>query len=161
MSAIPTPTPAAGRQEGERLKLAAHAVLAARREALVRRGRRALLLALLTRATATADDVRIAVELPQGVGPRCLGAVPGELARAGLIRRVGYSPSTRPLAHARPVGVWQLLDSDRARRWLAAHPDLPDPEPPTRNAPSGTDILLTLRAGTVAAARPSHQGIHT
>ena len=136
-----TPTPAAGRAEGERRRDAALQLLAARREALVRRGRRALLLALLARGTATADDVRSAVELPPDVGPRCLGAVPGELARAGLIRRAGYSPSNRPLAHARPVGVWQLLDIDGARRWLATHPDLPEPEPDTPARPEQQSLF--------------------
>lgn len=121
-----TPFPASGRAEGERRRDAAHALLVARRECIVRRGRRALLLALINRGTATADDVRSAVRLPPEIGPRCLGAVPGELARAGLIRRIGYTPSTRPTAHARPTAVWELLDADGARLWLSRHPDLPD-----------------------------------
>ncbi|MCQ8205440.1 hypothetical protein NP569_24435, partial [Vibrio parahaemolyticus] len=57
---------------------------------------------LLAAGTATADDVRDAVELPPGVDPRCLGAVPGELADAGIIRATGYVRTTRPAAHARP-----------------------------------------------------------
>lgn len=41
--------------EGERRKLSAHALLAARRELFVLRGRRALLAALLDHGEATAD----------------------------------------------------------------------------------------------------------
>ena len=106
---------------------AAHALLADRRAVYVRRGQRALLTALLVMDTATADEVRDAVDLPRGMDPVCLGAVPSALARAGIIRRVGYTPTCRPTAHARPVSVWTLADRAKALRWLADHPDLPDP----------------------------------
>ena len=106
---------------------AVHALLADRRAVYVRRGQRALLAALLVMDTATADEVRDAVDLPPGIDPVCLGAVPSVLTRAGIICRVGYAPTCRPLAHARPVSVWTLADRDAATRWLADHPDLLDP----------------------------------
>jgi hypothetical protein len=124
-----TPFPAAGLAEGERCRDAALQLLAERRALYVRHGRRALLLRLLAAGIATADDVRAAVELPGGISPRCYGAVPTPLADAGLIRPAGYRPSERPEAHARPVTVWQLADRAGALAWLAAHPDLPEPEP--------------------------------
>jgi hypothetical protein len=119
------PSPAAG-HEGERRKRKALTLLEARRRVYVRRGRRALLSQLLASGTATADDVRAAVELPRGIGPRCYGAVPTALAKAGLIRAVGYRPSERPEAHGRPVTIWQLADRGGALAWLRDHPDAPE-----------------------------------
>ena len=72
--------------EGELLKREALTLLEARREVYVLRGRRALLGALLCSGTATADDVRDAVELPPGINPKLFGSVPGSLAKAGIIR---------------------------------------------------------------------------
>jgi hypothetical protein len=125
-----TPSPSNTRHaEGEALKLAAHALLAARREVYVRRGRRALLLRLLAAGTATADDVRDAVELPPGINPKLFGAVPGLLAAAGIIEAVGYTRTARKEGHARPVLRWRLADRAAALAWLGANPDLPDLEP--------------------------------
>jgi hypothetical protein len=107
LTALPSP---AGRLEGERRKLSAHALLEARREVYVRRGRRALLARLLATGTATADDVRAAVTLPPDLDARCMGAVPGELASAGIIRPGGYVKTARPVGQARPVLVWHLAD---------------------------------------------------
>lgn len=115
--------------EGERRKADAHALLEARRNVYLNRGRRALLKALLIAGTATADDVRLAVELPDGIDPVCLGAVPGPLVREGIIRRAGFAPSNRAAGHARPVTVWELIDRTAAIQWLAAHPDMDDPAP--------------------------------
>jgi hypothetical protein len=125
---VTTASRAAGRAEGERRKHAALDTLAARREALVLRGRRAL-LRLLDHPTATADAVRAAVQLPSGISPRLFGAVPGPLAAAGIIRAVGYAATARAVAHVRPLTVWALVDADAARRWLAAHPDTTDAAP--------------------------------
>ena len=124
--------------ESERRKLEAHALLQARRAVYVLRGRRALLRRLLDAGEATADAVRDAVELPDGINPVCLGVVPGPLARAGLIERVGFARSRRANAHARPVSVWRLLDRDAALTWLAAHADRPDPVPAVESATSVT-----------------------
>lgn len=126
-----TMTPTA---DGEARKLDAHALLEARREVCVLRGRRALLAALLAGGDATADDVRDAVDLPAEINPVCMGVVPGPLARAGLIERVGFTESRRPDAHARPVSVWRLADRAAALAWLAAHPERPDPAPAAADA---------------------------
>jgi len=112
--------------EGESLKADAIDLLAERRAVFVRRGQRALLTALLVTDIAAADDVRDLVNLPPGIDPVCLGAVPGPLVGAGIIRRVGYAPTCRPTAHARPLSVWAVVDRDAAMQWLADHPDLPD-----------------------------------
>ena len=119
-------------QEGERRRDAAHSTLEGRRRAFVRRGQRALLKALLDKETATADDVRAAVELPTRIDPKCLGAVPGTLARAGIIIRDGYVPTSRADAHARPVSVWRLRDRAAAELWLVDHPEIPEPPPPAQ-----------------------------
>src|SRR5262245_30239321 len=123
-----TLTPSAA---GEARRDAALALLRQRRAALVRRGQRALLRQLLTVGSATADDVRAAVELPLDIDPRCMGAVPGELADAGIIAPGGYVRTARPVGHARPVLRWQLADRAAALAWLAAHPDMADPELPS------------------------------
>jgi hypothetical protein len=123
-----TLAPAADLAEGEQRKLSALALLEARREVYIRRGRRALLLRLLDAGTATADDVRAAVELPLGINPKLFGAIPGPLAAAGIIAAAGYIPTTRKEGHARPVLRWRLADQAGALDWLAANPDLSDPE---------------------------------
>jgi hypothetical protein len=115
-----------GGREGERLKGKALDLLAARRESLVRRAQRALLAAVLANGTATADDVRELVELPAGIDPKCFGAAPGALARAGIIESAGFTKTTRPEGHARPLTVWQLTDEAKAIRWLTDHPELPE-----------------------------------
>jgi len=115
--------------EGQRRKLSAFALLAARREALIRRARRALLAVLIDRAEGTVDDVRAAVPVPDGINPKAFGPVPGELAEAGIIAAGRYAKSTRPEAHARPVQVWRLIDRAAALHWLAMHPELPEPTP--------------------------------
>lgn len=138
--------------EGERRKAEAHALLEAWREVFVNRGRRALLLKLLSNGTATADDVRSAVELPAGVGPKCFGSVPGQLARAGIIEHAGFVTTARPTAHARPVSVWQLRDRVAALAWLDAHPDRPDPLP----EPEDDAWLFDLSTNaTVGAGTPT------
>jgi hypothetical protein len=112
--------------DGERRKLDAIALLSDRRDLYVLRGRRALLTALLAVGEATADDVRDALDIPPNIDPVCLGAVPVALARAGIIERVGYVPTCRPDAHARPVSLWALADRAAAVQWLRDHPDRPD-----------------------------------
>jgi hypothetical protein len=115
--------------EGERRKDRQLATLGARRDAIVTRARRAFIRQLFDAGTATADDIRAAVELPAGIDPRCLGSVPGPLATAGIIRRGDFVKSTRPERHACYIARWELADADTARRWLADHPDPPDPAP--------------------------------
>jgi len=113
--------------EGEAKKAEALALLEARREAFVRRGRRALLRALLDGdGTATADDVRDLVELPPGIDAKLFGTVPHRLAYDGIIRNAGRVKTTRAVAHGRWVELWQLADAAAAEHWLWEHPDLPD-----------------------------------
>lgn len=151
--------------EGERRKDAAHLLIEARREWYLRASRRAMLSALLANGTATADDVRAAVELPDGVNPKAFGAVPGVLARTGIIRRVGFVPTERPEGHARHVSKWRLVDGPKAEAWLAAHRPLPElttgdqlplpfPEYKTPAAPSGKNQA----AGAVDGSTPSPTG---
>ncbi len=116
-----------GRHEGERRRDAAHDLFAVLRAKILLRARRAMIGLVLTRDEATADDLRDLVELPIGIDPTCLGAVPGMLARAGIVRRVGYRPSCRPEAHARPVSVWTLANAQNAIQWLREHPEPDDP----------------------------------
>ena len=91
-------SPDAGPSEGERLKAAALALLEARRECYVRRGRRALLQAMLDGdGTATADDVRAAVELPADIDPKLFGhrAAPAGIRPNHSQRRTGEDDSGR------------------------------------------------------------------
>jgi len=104
-------------------KDAALATLDACRREYTQRGRRALLKALLTTGAATADDVRDLVELPTGINPKLFGAVPGPLAKAGIIRQSGFAKTNRPEAHGRPVIVWALANRVAAERWLSENPD--------------------------------------
>ena len=101
----------AGKKEGESRKDAAHSLLEARRDILIRRARRALLLRLLDVGIATADDVfeRIGPMDPS-IDPRWLGTVPGPLAVAGIIRQADYTKSARPIRHASVIAVWELAD---------------------------------------------------
>ena len=115
------------RPDGEAPKRAALRLLEARRARLIRAGRRALLLKLLDGRPASADDVRAAVPTPPGICPKFFGAVPGELARARIIRRVGFVPTARRVAHARQLSLWELRDHAAALQWLATHDELPDP----------------------------------
>lgn len=119
----PMMTAAIQSAEGERLKLAAHALLSARREAVVRQARRALLTVLLQRGECTIDDVRREVAVPEGIDPVCIGAVPGALALLRIIEHAGFAKTNRAAAHARPVSIWRLRDREAALRWLAAHPE--------------------------------------
>jgi hypothetical protein len=109
--------------DGRRRKDAAHDVLESRRAVYLFRARRALLLRLLEFGEAYADHVRDAVSLPEGIDAKLFGAVPGALARAGMIEAVGFATTTRPEAHARPVKVWRLRDRAAAEQWLADHPE--------------------------------------
>ena len=131
-----------GRTEGERRKANQLDNLEAHREVYVNRGRRALLEKCLRDGFATADDVR-AVELPEGMDPRCFGAVPGTLARAGIIRRADFGKSNRRQRNASYISIWELCDAGAARDWLRRLPDMPDPElPPEKENPTGQTVGL-------------------
>jgi hypothetical protein len=145
-----------GQEEGGRRMDAAHALLEARRDVLIIRARRALLLRLLEADTATADDIaeRIGPTDPS-IDRRWLGTVPGALAIASIIRRVGYTKSARPIRHASVIAVWELADRAAGLAWLARNPDLPESEDG-----NGVPCLATPKPPspaplTVAVAQPS------
>ena len=110
------------RDSGERLKQDALNALEKSRAYHVLRARRVLLERLLADGSATIDIVREAIELPEGIDPKLFGSVPGGLARAGIIERDGFTTTTRPTAHARPVSIWRLVDRAKAEAWLADNP---------------------------------------
>ena len=114
---------------GERRKRLALDYLESRHLVYIRRGRRALLSCLLRYGAATIDDVREEVDLPSGLSSKLFGAVPGALARAGIIASCWYVRSRRPEAHAHLLVEWMLADQSAALRWLRSHPDLPDDDP--------------------------------
>jgi hypothetical protein len=131
-----------GAGEGEVLKVDALALLEAQREVFVRRGRRALLRAMLDGdGTATTDDVRAVVELPPGIDPKLFGPVPHRLAYDRIIRNAGRVKTARAVAHGRYVELWELADRDKALAWLAAHPDVPDPAEFVECSPNGPRTL--------------------
>lgn len=111
--------------DGETLRDAALYLLRQRRAALVRDLARAAVRLALTGDDITADDVRAVVPIPNGIRPVVVGAAMRDLADAGIIQRVGYRPSARAVAHARPLSVWRLADAAAAHAWLATHPPLP------------------------------------
>ena len=108
---------------GEARKRYAQSLFETHSEPLVILGRRALLLKVLESGNATIDDVRAVV--PHGTAnPKAFGAVPSALAKAGIIRRIGFVKSTRAAAHSRWNICWELADTAKAYAWLAAHPPL-------------------------------------
>jgi hypothetical protein len=138
-----TPDPRqAGQREGKARKDAAHALLEARRDVLIRRARRALLARLLCAGTATADDVAELIgPTPPDIDPRYLGTVPGPLTLAGIIRAASYTKSARASRHASLLTVWELADRPAALAWLARNPELPEP-------PGESDAAGPARAGS-------------
>ena len=118
-----------GAAEGERLKADALALLEARREVYVRRGRRALLAGNARRGRHRQRPMMFMSlwncrrNRPPlfGIGPRAGSPM------TKIIRAAGFVRSTRPERHASWLQVWELADRGKALRWLADHPDLPDP----------------------------------
>jgi hypothetical protein len=149
---VTTPDRQAGQREGECRKDAAHTLLEAHREVLIRRARRALLSYLLCAGSGTADDVAGALgELPAALDPRWLGTVPGHLARLGIVRSCGFEKSCRPSRHASILTRWELADRPAALEWLARNPELPEPPvesdaagptPPEPAPPSPSDTTV-------------------
>jgi hypothetical protein len=110
--------------DGEALRDAALDLLRSRRAAFVRDLTRAAVGLALDRGEVTADDVRAAVPIPAGIRPVVVGCAIRDLAMAGILRRVGYRPTGRSVAHARTLSVWQLVDAEAAVAWLAEFPSL-------------------------------------
>jgi hypothetical protein len=113
-----------GAAEAEARRDKALSLLRVRRADLIRDCTAAALRVALDRAEVCADDVRAVVPIPGDISPKLVGVVFRDLADAGILRRVGFRPSTRPAAHARPLSVWQLADAAAALAWLAAHASL-------------------------------------
>ena len=112
-----------GSHEGERRKAVALALLEAHRERFLVRARRLLLAHLINKGPSTVEAIRPHVPLPYGLHPSVWGAVPGPLARLRLIRRRSFVQSARRARRAAHVAEWELVDAERARQWLAAHPE--------------------------------------
>ena len=109
---------------GEAKKRYSHSLFESHSEPLLTAGRRALILKVLESGSATIDDVRAVVPIPMTANPKAFGAVPNALAKAGIIRRIGFVKSTRAIANARPISRWELADTAKAYAWLTAHPAL-------------------------------------
>jgi hypothetical protein len=108
-------------RDAQARKLHALATLQAQHGTRVLAAQRAMVRVLLERGECTIEHVRAALRLPDGKPTRWLGAVPGELRRAGIIRRAGFAETTRAVAHARPVSVWELANRAAALLWLREH----------------------------------------
>jgi hypothetical protein len=121
-------------KEGLRRKQEAFAAFEAWREPLLLKARRALLTHALSAGTATADDVRAAVEVPHKKDPRFFGDVPSLLATAKIIHCVGRVRSSRPEAHGREIKVWAPVDNEVVLAWLRSHPN-PDARSPGEQLP--------------------------
>jgi hypothetical protein len=100
--------------KGEAARDAALNVLRVHRAALIRKSTAAVLRFVLAGGQVCADDVRDEIAIPPGTSPTFWGVVFRDLADAGILRRLTYRPSTRAVAHARPLSVWELADRDAA-----------------------------------------------
>jgi hypothetical protein len=90
--------------------------------AFVRRCRHALLSLVQRQETATIEDVRAVVPIPEGMNPKLYGTVPGGLASAGAIRQAGYVKGVRRESHARPIAAWKAGNLESLYLWIAANP---------------------------------------
>jgi hypothetical protein len=122
----------AGLAEGLLRREQAVATFEARREVLLLRARRGLLLHALEAGHATPDDVRAVVDVPDGKDPCFFGDVGRYFAKAGLCRCVGRVRSSRPEAHGREILVWAIANREAVLAWLRAHPDHEAPKPGTQ-----------------------------
>jgi hypothetical protein len=93
------------------------------RAALLLKARREFIRRGLSGKRMTTDDIRYHINIPDGVDPSFLGAVPKVFANAGIINRIGYEPSGRAEAHTRPISVWKVVQRGAALAWLACNPE--------------------------------------
>ena len=140
-----------GQNEGESRKDAAHHLLEAHRDVLIRRARRALLLRLLEVGIATADDVaqRIGPTDPS-IDPRWLGTVPDRSQSPASY----VEPTTRNRLDRfdmLPSSQSGIANRAAAMAWLARNPDLPEAEdddgapcPATPKPPSPTPLAVSV-----------------
>ena len=143
-------------QDGEARKLQAHGFLRARRREVTQRAARLYVAIAMRTGIVTGDDVREELgDLPPGINAVCLGSVPGELARAGIIAADGFMKSRRPEAHARPITRWRLLSSAAALAWLRTNTPRPadateTPAPATPTPAGMGEIEDNLFSGSVS-----------
>lgn len=64
------------------------------------------------RGTITIDDVREIVKLPDDINPKVFGAV----FKTPEFELVGYTKSTRTIAHQRPIGMYRLKPEYRYKK---------------------------------------------
>jgi len=114
-------------ESGEAIKCAVLIALEANRLGVIHEVRRRFVALLLQFGFATVEAARNGFTIPDGVNPSCLGAVPGALARAGIIERARYVNATRRAAHHRTLTEWQLADPSKARAWLQSQPERATP----------------------------------
>jgi len=121
--------------EGERRKRDKFAMLEARREVYVDRGRRALRIVVALLPVAAAATSRDLPDKPCGFLP------------------LGFF---FPQRHASYIQLWELADYAAAMRWLAGHPDRPDPAPEHDQVVGtlfGPDTLRNERPAAVTVGR--------
>ncbi len=105
--------------DGEARRDAALNHLRVRRADLIRECTAAALRVVLEGGQVCADDIRALVPIPPDISPKLVGCVFRDLSDARILRRAGFRTSARPIAHARPVSLWQLADAAAALAWLA------------------------------------------
>lgn len=111
-------------RSGEERKQVAHALFEVYRKAYLRIARRTLLELLFEYGTASIDDVRDLVKVPDSINPKFFGAVPGTFAKLNIITAQSMVKTRRRVAHARHITLWRLIDIDKAQEWLRTHPPL-------------------------------------
>lgn len=115
---------------GQRLRDRGLSIAEDRQKRLARRGGRTVVKLALERPRFTADDLQDELQLRDHVRHAWIGAIFRAVVVAGVIERCGAEPSRRPANHARLQSIWRLADRAAAERWLADHPELPDPPAP-------------------------------
>lgn len=98
--------------------------------------RRAALLHAARHGQVTAEDVRKAVPIPEGVHPSAMGAV----FRTDLLEPQGLAQAEHAEGHARTIRTWALTEKGRA--WAAAQGEggqrrlFPTPPPQREEGPA-------------------------
>jgi hypothetical protein len=99
--------------DGQAAKQLALGLFEQNRKAKLAEARPLFVQVLREQGRSTIDDLRDRMQIPDEYDPRWLGAVPGPLARRGIIRHVGYRKSERRVAHARELRLWELVREPR------------------------------------------------
>ncbi len=107
-----------GGADGEARRDAALDLLLVHRGPLIRQIQAAAVRTAIEQWEVCADDVRALVPIPDGVNPKVVGAVFASLGRSQILQCIGFKKSTRPEAHARPIGKWRLANRSAAIKFL-------------------------------------------